>query len=48
MPSYEQNKRHIYKWRENNIEKLREHNRKNWHKRYEWIKISKIFRNILI
>ena len=36
-PTYKQNKTHIYKWREKNIEKLREINKKS-KQRYDMFK----------
>lgn len=44
MPTYEKNKAHIYKWRENNLDKHRAINVK--HKR--WKTIQMIFLAILL
>jgi hypothetical protein len=46
--SYEKNKIHIYKWRENNKEKKKELDRKHQMNRYNWIQETKRLRNILI
>lgn len=47
-PSYAQNKKHFYKWRENHIEKSREYNRKYELKRSRYKREAKIFLNILL
>lgn len=47
-PTYAQNKVHIYKWRENNRDAMREINRKSTLKYYIWKRIQKEFLNILI
>jgi hypothetical protein len=45
---YKQNKQHIYKWRENNLEHRRELER-NWaRKKYAWKKVQKEFLMILL
>lgn len=44
MPvSYQQNKQHIYKWRANNLARVRNTNMKS----YYWKKIQKVFLAIL-
>jgi hypothetical protein len=49
MPlSYEKNKVHIYNYRLKNPEKIREQNKKDCKKYYQYKQISIIFRNILI
>ncbi len=45
---YNKNKKHIYKWRENNIERGREINKLSMRRTYAWNKISKQFLNILL
>ena len=45
---YEQNKKHIYEWREKNKEKSNELQNKYAKKYYRWKKIQKEFMNILI
>jgi hypothetical protein len=47
-PSYTQNKAHIYKWRETNIDKYREINRRSKQKRDCWKKVQKEFLSILL
>lgn len=48
MPSYQQNKIHIYKWCENNIERSRQIKRK-WKQRNDaWKKIKIEFLSILL
>lgn len=47
-PSYAQNKKHFYKWRENHIEKSREYNRKYIFKRRFFEREAKLFLNILL
>lgn len=47
-PTYEQNKKHIYKWRENNIERSRELIRKGKAKYDTWKKVQKIYLSILL
>jgi len=52
MPSYKQNKSHIYNYREKNKEKYNEYQRnlmfqKRNNPHFEFDKICKIFRNIL-
>ena len=49
MPvAYNINKRHIYKWRENNMERSREINKLSMRRTYVWRNISKQFLNILL
>lgn len=49
MPTtYQKNKQHIYKWRQDNYEKMKSINRKSAHKYYVWKKVSVIYLNILI
>lgn len=49
MPtSYAKNKQHIYAWRQKNLEKKREIDRKSMNRYRNWKKISAIFLNILI
>jgi len=45
---YSQNKKHIYKWRESNLTKLREINRISKAKCDRWKKVKKEFLLILI
>lgn len=47
-PSYKQNKVHIYKYREKNLDKVRSINLKAWHKYSAWKKVQKEFLNILL
>lgn len=47
-PTYKQNKAHIYKWFANNREKVRLINYKSCKKRCEWLKIKRVFLNILL
>lgn len=51
-PSYEQNKIHIYKWRETNIERNKEINRrarlKQYTKQKAWKEIKMEFLSILL
>jgi hypothetical protein len=48
MPTYEQNKKHIYKWREQNREKKKELDKKHQRKKYCWKQIKTEFLHILI
>jgi hypothetical protein len=49
MPmTYQQNKKHIMKWRENNPDEWRKSNQKTRMKCYHWKKIKMEFLNILI
>jgi hypothetical protein len=49
MPlSYEQNKVHIYKYRVNNLDKVREIDRLSKRRRYAWKKIQREYLNILL
>ena len=48
MPTYEQNKKHIYKWREQNRDKKRELDKKHKRKQYCWRQIKTEFLHILI
>ena len=49
MPlSYKQNKVHIYKYRVNNLDKVREIDRLSKRRQYAWKKIQKEFLNILL
>jgi hypothetical protein len=52
MPTYKQNKIHIYKWRENNNERHKEMSAKYMAKyrsnRKSWKEIQSIFLNILL
>ena len=43
-PNYKSNKKHIYKWRQKNVESFRICNQNV----YKWKKIQKIFLNILL
>jgi hypothetical protein len=43
-PTYEQNKKHIYKWQRNNADRVKEIDRRR--KRWHYVKIE--FLNILI
>jgi hypothetical protein len=45
---YSTNKKHIYKYRANNPEKIREINRKSEQKRRNWKKIQMEFLSILL
>lgn len=45
---YSQNKVHIYKYRENNLDKVREIDRLSKKRKYNWKKVSKEFLNILL
>jgi len=45
---YKQNKTHIYKWREENLEHNKANNRKCSKKYYGWKRISKIYLQILL
>jgi hypothetical protein len=47
-PTYEQNKQHIYSWREKNRDKYRDISRKAQLKYKGWKKIQTIFLNILL
>ncbi len=47
-PTYEQNKIHIYKWRQSNLQRTREINKLSKRKYDTWKKISKVFLNILL
>jgi len=47
-PSYEQNKKHIYKWRDQNRIKHNEHNSKAQKRRVIFRRESKIYLNILL
>ena len=47
-PTYQQNKKHIYKWNANNPQRLREINYKSCRKRCEWLKIQRVFLKILL
>lgn len=47
-PTYEQNKKHIYKYRSTHPEKHREIDRRHKSKAYAWKKIQKMFLNILL
>ena len=52
MPSYAQNKEHIYKWRENNLERKREldnkHQKKRTQRKTIWKEIRMEFFSILL
>jgi hypothetical protein len=48
MPSYLQNKIHIYNWRVTHHEEYKAIGRKSKAKADAWIKIKKVFLNILI
>jgi hypothetical protein len=48
MPTYEQNKKHIYKWREQNRENHNASNSKCQKKRILWKKECKLFLQILL
>lgn len=47
MPTYAQNKLHIYKWRAKNIDRSREINRKSKAKADNWTKVKHIYLAIL-
>ena len=47
-PSYQQNKKHIYRWVENNLERKREIARNNQRKYDMWKREKKIFLKILL
>ena len=47
-PTYEQNKTHIYNWRNKYPEKYNKQKQKDIKKRAIWNEIQKIFLNILI
>ena len=47
-PTYQQNKAHIYNWREHNRDRYREIARLSEKKRYAYKKVCREFRNILI
>jgi hypothetical protein len=47
-PTYEQNKQHIYSWREKNRDKYRDISKKAQLKYKGWKKIQTIFLNILL
>jgi hypothetical protein len=47
-PSYKQNKKHIYSWRENNQDRYKELNLKHQIKFQTWKKIQKEFLQILL
>jgi tRNA A-37 threonylcarbamoyl transferase component Bud32 len=48
MPSYAQNKEHIYKWRMNNLDRKRELDKKHQKKRTIWKEIRMEFFSILL
>ena len=47
-PTYQMNKKHIYAWRLNNIDKHREINKKSIQKKRAWVCFQKVFLNILL
>lgn len=47
-PTYEQNKKHIYNYRLNNLDKWRHADRVRKNRQYAWKKISIVFLNILL
>ena len=47
-PTYKQNKTHIYKYRENNYERVLNINKKYKQKYDAWKKIQKVFLRILL
>jgi hypothetical protein len=47
-PTYKQNKEHIYKWRANNMDKIREIDNRRKKRAYYWKKIRLEFLQILI
>jgi len=49
MPAtYAQNKQHIYKWRQSNLDKVRDINRKSNARYVAWKKIQMVFLSILL
>jgi hypothetical protein len=48
MPTYQQNKNHAYKWRENNRTKHNEQNSKAQKRRVIFRRESRIYLNILL
>ena len=46
-PTYKQNKTHIYKYREKNIDKVREMQKLYKRRKDAWLKVQKEFFNIL-
>jgi hypothetical protein len=48
MVDYLTNKKHIYKWRDNNLDKYRLISRKHKQKRDLWLKEKKSFLKILL
>jgi hypothetical protein len=46
--TYSQNKKSIYNYKQKNIDKVNAIARKANKKRYEWLKIKKVFLNILL
>ena len=47
-PTYKQNKKHIYKYKEHNHDRVLEINRKANQKYSTWKKIQKVYLNILL
>lgn len=47
-PTYTQNKKSIYNWREKNRDKWNEYRRNLWKQNATWKKISREFMNILL
>jgi hypothetical protein len=47
-PTYEQNKKHIYKWREHNVERKRELDRIHKRRSNCWLDAKREFLNILL
>lgn len=47
-PTYEQNKKHIYKWRQTHLEQARAICRKNKAKYDAWKKVQKMYLAILL
>jgi len=45
---YEQNKKYVYAWRRDNIDRVREINRKSISKARSWKSIQIVFLNILL
>ncbi len=45
---YSQNKQHIYKWRQSNLDKVKEINRKSKARHDAWKKIQMVFLSILL
>lgn len=48
MPTYEQNKNSIYRYRLKHVDKVREIDRKSKKRKYDWKKIQTIYLKILL